>query len=1704
MSPSEGQGAMEAPMSSSLGAMGPLLRKLDVLLAPEYPLRRSLKHAVELLKEDLEEVSAALVEQSMADSPSNKAKYWKDEVRELFYDMEDYIDHIMRSHTAATTAAKVRSVYHYKVARLKIDRLPRMLKPSMRIARIAEIRSLLREASERYERYQLDCGAMNPNFAFSGHNQVPELYKAAADLVGIDDSRKELAEWLTNQEDEQLKVLSIVGSAGIGKTTLVKELYRELSGHFDCRAFIRVSRKPDMSRLLGEILSQVQGHKQTFDGSTLLNSNDSIREHLQNKRYFIIIDDLWEAAAWDILKNIFPKGNNCSRIIITSEGQDVVAEFCGHPSVNFFEMKPLGSHDSEKLFFQKVFGSEHHCPDQLKGVSRRIIRKCGGLPLAIISVASLVANEPDNTDLWHNLLQYFSTSLENLTLAEMLTKIVNLCYNSLPQYLKTCLLFLNIYPEGCTIWKADLLRQWIAKGFVSTIEEGVVESCFNELIKRGMIQPGKINHSDEVVSCTVHHIVHDLITYKSSEENFITAIDYSQTIMGLSMNARRLSLYFSSAQYATKPEGIKWSQVRSLAFFGLQRCMPSIMEFKLLRVLILEFWGDYDDHTTLDISKICRLFHLRYLKVCSHILVELPSQIKGLRFLETLEIDARVLAVPNDIVFLPGLMHLSLRDGTKLPDGIGRITSLQTLQYFDLGNNSEDNILSLGQLINLRDLHLTGFTAPSFKYLKRKVLVALFFSLDRLANLTSLSLAPGIADLTVFVDESHCMLSTPIFLQRLELLSPICTFSILPEWIAKLQKLRVLKIIVRELQQNDIDTLGGFPDLTALSLFVRRPAAERVVFHSGAFRVLKYFNYRCGALRLDLKQETLPNLQRLKLGFNVHRGDQYSHMVSGIEYLSNLKDIAVEIGAAAGAEESDRRAAEFALKDVIHKHPRFHYFFNIKRVDWIEEEQMLPLPIPAGETLPDGEDKVLAVAKHVVKVLGSSANDMIRILSGFDNRLSNMPDLVPPSPDADSISDAEWGYGEEGQEDDPYPDNDTRDELDAAVELIERWDAPGAVDRLVFDSPGDAEEYLAAAGCVVGAPGPRAEAALQAAMARLEDEFRHQLIRGASPLAAHDLPDSLLLQSSFSVSSSSSFSMDLDFSAFSSHVGEGNDSLEIGGSSKISFFDHEISPCLISQDTVGTLRDIADIMLRAGYVTKLCQVYSEVRRDTLVECLDVLGVDKMSQEEVQRVEWGVLDDKIKRWIQALKVVVQGLLAEERRICSQILAADAKAEEQCFTEAAKGCVLQLLNFAGAIAMGNRSPEKLFPILGMYEALAEVLPELEGLFSGETRDFIKEETEGILVRLGDAVRGTIAEFSGKLKGDDSRRRPINGESHPLTHYVMKYVRLLAHYNASLNNLLEYFHTGMNAGAENTNMTPLGYCVFMLITHLQEKIEEKSRLYEYEALRNIFLMNNILYIVQKVKDSELKTLLGENWICKLNSQIRQYSKEYLRSSCAKVLACLRDDGLPQTTCSSTALKDRFKNFESAFEELYWTQISWRVVDPLLRDELRIAISENVLAAYRPFIGRFRGQLGEEKDSAIYLRYDPEDLENLISQLFEGRKPLMVKALACLTNDGLPQTSGSTTALKRALKDRLKDFDLAFEELCRTQISWVVVDSQLIEEMKISISENLLPAYRSFVGRFEGQLEEGENCAKYIKYNPEDLENLVSDFFEGKKANA
>lgn len=625
-----------------------------------------------------------------------------------------------------------------------------------------------------------------------------------------------------------------------------------------------------------------------------------------------------------------------------------------------------------------------------------------------------------------------------------------------------------------------------------------------------------------------------------------------------------------------------------------------------------------------------------------------------------------------------------------------------------------------------------------------------------------------------------------------------------------------------------------------------------------------------------------------------------------------------------------------------------------------------------------GEDRVLATAQQIVKSLNTPKEvreDMLLIFSSFDNRLSNITDLI---------------NGEDSKAE--------NDRFESAEKVIFRWESNSEAHRNSVpweESPDESGEYLSAVdeiltlmeGLSVRSDNElvdRAENALQIAMTRLEDEFRHILIRNTVPLDSERLYGSIRRVSlSFA---SNDGEIDEEFESFGEEDRDAGRFHERGG----SLGDTDVD--LIHPDAVVELKEIAERMIRSGYEKECIQVYSSVRRDALDECLVILGVEKLSIEEVQKIEWKSLDEKMKKWIQAVKIGVRVLLTGERRLCDQIFEGTDETREICFNETAKGCIMQLLNFGQAVAIGRRSPEKLFRILDMYDAMADVLPDLQQMVTDE---YVVIEARGVLDELGDAAKGTFAEFENAVQSEASKKPMLSGEIHPLTRYVMNYVRLLVDYSHTLNSLLDTGEEELQRlqGLPNDDlgiesMSPIGHRLLLLISNLESNLEEKSRVYDDGAMQCVFLMNNILYIVQKVKDSEIRKLLGDQWVRKRRGQVRQYATGYLRAAWSKALSCLKDEGIGGSTsnASKMALKERFKNFNANFEEIYRIQTAWKVPDAQLREELRISISEKVIPAYRSFMGRFGSQLESGRHAGKYIKYTADDLEGYVLDLFEG----------------------------------------------------------------------------------------------------------------------
>uniref|UniRef100_A0ACD5XUX8 Uncharacterized protein n=1 Tax=Avena sativa TaxID=4498 RepID=A0ACD5XUX8_AVESA len=928
---------MEAPVCALVDAMFRLPAKIDGLLVRHgHLLPRGAADEISLIKQDLENMVVILQEHHGLGGQDRAmmVKCLTKEVRELSYDIEDSVDQY--EHSAGTK----RWILSPRRKEYKITsrggktawRLWEKLKWRLWMAnKIREFSVRSQEALQHYSLLNHPGGNGISSTAASTSTRCDPSFSSwhptpYGEPVGIDAPLKKIEAWLDKNEEQKLKVVSVVGSGGVGKTTLANELYRGIGGQFECRAFVRMSRKADVRRILISMLSQVRPHHtlHTWKVHSLI---ADIRTHLQDKRYLIVIDDIWDKQTWDIINRALPDGNLCSGILITTEVEDVALKCCGCDSKYIFMMKPLGHDDSRKLFLNTAFGPKYECSSELSEVANSIIRKCAGLPLAMVIVANILASHMCKPEQWDYVNKSLGCGLRTDPTSAGMMQVLSLSYNNLPQHLKPCMMYLSIYKEDFIIQKDDLVKQWVAEGLICETgekdKEEISRSYFDELICSRMIQPVHINDNDDIYSCTVHSMVLDFVTHKSIEENFVTAIDDCQTAARFADKVRRLSLHFGNAE-ATAPTNMRLSQLRTLAFFGVFRCLPSIVEFGLLRVLILHLWGD-DESVIFDLTRISELFRLRYLHIICNVTLEVQkTQIDGLQYLETMKIDARMSVFPSEFFLLPGLLHLTLPVETDLPNGIGHMASLCTLGYFDLCANSVENVQSLSKLTNLRDLRLTCSTASSC-CLKSKM-DSMGSILVKLSNLRTLTLEPsGILDvelssMSISCDAFSIVSSAPVFLRRFEWLPSICTFSSLPQWIGHLNKLCILKIGVTELASNDVEVLRGLPALTVLSLYVQTKPAEKIVFNKTGFSVLKYFMFGCRVPCLEFKLDAMPKLLKLKLGFDAHGVDQDGMVPIGMVHLTGLKEISAKIWGAS-ANDTNRGAAESALIDAIKMHP---------------------------------------------------------------------------------------------------------------------------------------------------------------------------------------------------------------------------------------------------------------------------------------------------------------------------------------------------------------------------------------------------------------------------------------------------------------------------------------------------------------------------------------------------------------------------------------------------------------------------------------------------------------------------------------------------------------------------------------------------------------------------------------------------------------
>ncbi|CAL1386908.1 unnamed protein product [Linum trigynum] len=434
---------------------------------------------------------------------------------------------------------------------------------------------------------------------------------------------------------------------------------------------------------------------------------------------------------------------------------------------------------------------------------------------------------------------------------------------------------------------------------------------------------------------------------------------------------------------------------------------------------------------------------------------------------------------------------------------------------------------------------------------------------------------------------------------------------------------------------------------------------------------------------------------------------------------------------------------------------------------------------------------------------------------------------------------------------------------------------------------------------------------------------------------------------------------------------------------------------MIPPRTVPLLHDLAVHMVQSGHQQQLLKTYRDTRSSVLEESLRKLGVERLSKEDVQKMQWEILEAKIGNWIHFMRIAVKILFAGERRLCDQIFDGFDSLRDQCFAECTGNNVSMLLSFGEAITKSKRSPEKLFVLLDMYEIMRELHSEIESVFSGKVCAEIRESTLGLTKKLAQTAQETFGDFEEAVEKDATKTAVLDGTVHPLTSYVINYVKFLFDYQSTLNQLFREFETG------GETVSQLATVTMRIMQALQTNLDGKSKQYKDQALTHLFLMNNIHYMVRSVRRSEAKDLLGDDWVQRHRRVVQQHANQYKRTGWGKILQCVSAQGLTSSGGSSSApgesgsgsgasrglVKERFKIFNMQFEELHQKQSQWTVPDTELRESLRLAVAEVLLPAYRSFVKRFGPLVESGKTPQKYIKYTAEDLERMLGEFFEGK---------------------------------------------------------------------------------------------------------------------
>ncbi|XP_034681062.1 probable disease resistance protein At1g58602 [Vitis riparia] len=709
----------------------------------------------------------------------------------------------------------------------------------------------------------------NPKFTLGSTERIPrQPTTQEPDLASFgDDVHAMIARLLT--DDQNFRVIPIMGMQGIGKTTLANLIFnhKAVVDHFPFAAW-RSDGYRFQLRNKGELLQSGRSQCRVWSNQYEM---QRLIPFLINDRSLIVVDN-WNFLVDDL--EMLPDALNGSRIILTT---------CETKLPPNLKMKsdphPLRLRTNEESWALFTHALKFSLPPELLKLEDQIAKRCGGLPLLIVKLAEALSHKDATIEEWSTALQQFHHDQQQLW-PNTLYKI----HKDLSLYMRRCLFYFTLFPQDFDIPARRLITLWVAEDLVqpegeNETPENVGERCLNFLIAQGMVQvtKKKLNGNVKMV-----RLPDPLRQYWSSKAQ-------QATFLGVHTNTRS-DLFLGTNKILRLVDHL---DKEDISFNHIHESKPgeevgnflrqSISSGCFLVLLVLDLENVFRPKLPEAMGKLTRL---RYLGLRSTFLEILPSSISKLQNVQTLDMKHTCInALPYSIWKLQQLRHLHLSEScrsklmlqhdTNIPtilqtlcgllvdeetpvrDGLDRLLDIRKLGL-TVSSKQEaitlqlqavvDWVLKLNQLRSLRLKSIDESNQPwdlELKPLVSLVNLSYIYLLGRLRNPSIMSQFPySLIDLTL---SGSGLVEDPI--QSLD----------------KLPNLRSLKLLAKSyLGKNMLCSLGGFPQLRVLKLWKLEQLEEWNV-EKGALRAVRDLEIRfCRSLKIlpaELLHKTLLKIE---------------------------------------------------------------------------------------------------------------------------------------------------------------------------------------------------------------------------------------------------------------------------------------------------------------------------------------------------------------------------------------------------------------------------------------------------------------------------------------------------------------------------------------------------------------------------------------------------------------------------------------------------------------------------------------------------------------------------------------------------------------------------------------------------------------------------------------------------------------------------